>query len=86
MADVVVAPAHYQAAGGIEAIDVIEGFGLNFRLGNAVKYILRAGKKDRVVQDLEKAMWYLARDLRSSGVTAERLREIVDQSVREARP
>lgn len=53
-------PTHYQ---GIkhEAIDVIEDFNLNFCLGNAVKYILRAGKKEDMVQDLKKAIWYLER-------------------------
>ena len=42
MADPVDHPPHYQSAAGIEAIDVIEAFGLGFCLGNAVKYILRA--------------------------------------------
>ncbi len=56
-------PAHYQGK-SIEAIDVIELFGLNFNLGNSVKYILRAGKKDNLKQDLEKAIWYLNRELK----------------------
>lgn len=57
-------PAHYRA-GGLEVIAVIEAFGLNYRLGNAVKYILRAGKKDhtRTAEDLQKAAWYIAREL-----------------------
>lgn len=56
-------PAHYQS-GGIEAIDVIEAFGLGFCLGNAIKYILRAGRKsDDVVTDIEKARWYLDREI-----------------------
>lgn len=57
-------PAHY-LAGGIEAIDVIEAYGLTMHLGNAVKYLLRGGKKPGVslVQDLRKAKWYLARAL-----------------------
>lgn len=52
----------YYAQKGIEAIDVIEGFDLDFCLGNAVKYILRCGRKtsDRS-EDLEKAIWYLQR-------------------------
>ena len=50
-------PAHYQS-GGIEVIDVIEAFKLGFPLGNAIKYILRAGKKNNGLQDLEKAVWY----------------------------
>lgn len=53
-------PAHYQSK-GIEAIDVIDAFDLDFCLGNAIKYILRAGRKDKEtkLQDIEKAMWYL---------------------------
>lgn len=55
-------PAHYQA-GGMEAIDVIEAFGLGFCLGNAVKYILRCGKKDEPIQELKKAEWYVKREI-----------------------
>lgn len=41
-------PSHYEwCAKGMEVIDVIEGFGLGFNLGNVVKYVLRAGKKGR---------------------------------------
>ena len=53
-------PAHYQGK-GIEVIDILEGFGLGFHLGNAVKYILRAGKKGDEVEDLKKAIWYIER-------------------------
>jgi rRNA processing protein Krr1/Pno1 len=60
--DPVNAPAHYRG-NGMEAIDVIEAFALGFRLGNAVKYILRAGRKGDVVEDLEKAAWYLRREI-----------------------
>ena len=56
-------PQHYQSYGGIEAIDVIEGFNLNFNLGNAIKYILRADKKGNKKQDLEKSLWYIKREL-----------------------
>lgn len=55
-------PQHYQGK-GIEVIDVIEAFELNFALGNAVKYILRADKKANKKQDLEKAKWYLEHEL-----------------------
>jgi hypothetical protein len=46
-----------------EAIKVIEAWDLNFHLGNVVKYISRAGKKDKtkLKEDLEKAKWYLDR-------------------------
>ena len=68
MTDPVNHPAHYKAPNGLEAIDVIEGFGLGFHRGNAVKYLLRAGKKDDAAQDMRKARWYVDRDLqRMSG-------------------
>lgn len=54
-------PAHYGGDTPYEAIKVIEAWQLDFCLGNAVKYISRAGKKDplKEVEDLKKAMWYL---------------------------
>lgn len=57
-------PAHY-TDGNIEVIDFIEDKKLCFHLGNAVKYIARAGKKDpaKEIQDLEKAAWYLNRKI-----------------------
>ena len=57
-------PQHYGGADNpYEAIKVIEAWGLDkdFLLGNVVKYIARAGKKDDLVQELEKAKWYLER-------------------------
>ena len=55
-------PSHY-TDGKIEVIDFIEDKQLGFHLGNTVKYIARAGKKEGVdpIQDLEKAQWYLNR-------------------------
>lgn len=57
-------PSHY-TNGGIETIDVIEAWQLGFALGNAVKYISRAGRKDgaTTVEDLKKARWYLEREI-----------------------
>lgn len=63
MTDLVNNPPHYKSPNGLEAIDVIEGFGLGFHRGNAVKYILRAGKKGDATQDIRKARWYVERDL-----------------------
>jgi hypothetical protein len=61
-ADPVNRPAHYTAhPSGIECIQVTEHFGFN--LGNAIKYIWRADLKADAVQDLEKAKWYLEREL-----------------------
>jgi hypothetical protein len=59
--DLVNNPLHYKGKNGMESIDVIEGFSLGFGKGNAVKYILRSGKKEEEIQDLEKAIWYLNR-------------------------
>ena len=54
----------YYKTGGIEAIDVIEAWDLDFCLGNTVKYISRAGRKsDKVLEDLQKAAWYLNREI-----------------------
>lgn len=55
-------PCHY-ISGGMETIDVIEAFGLDFHRGNAMKYITRAGKKDpdKEAEDVAKAVWYLLR-------------------------
>lgn len=60
--DVVNHPSHY-TDGKYEVIDFIEDYQLPFHLGNAVKYICRAGKKDpdKYVEDLKKALWYLRR-------------------------
>ena len=55
-------PSHYKDhPSGVECIDVTEH--MNFNLGNAVKYIWRAGMKDDIVQDLEKARWYVDREI-----------------------
>ena len=55
-------PKHY-TDGRIEVIEYIEDKNLGFCLGNAIKYISRAGKKekDKEIQDLRKAVWYLER-------------------------
>lgn len=57
-------PSHY-TSGKIEVIDFIEDQNLDFCLGNAVKYISRAGKKDpnKTKEDLEKAKWYIQRKI-----------------------
>lgn len=57
-------PDHYQTPNGLEAVDVIEAFFHdNFHLGNVFKYIARAGRKGDYVEDLEKAKWYLQREI-----------------------
>ena len=63
--DPVNSPAHY-TDGKIEVIDFIEDKKLGFCLGNAIKYIARAGKKDpeKTIEDLKKAIWYLNRRIK----------------------
>ncbi len=60
--DLVNNPKHYQG-NKFEVIDIIEDFELGFRLANTVKYILRCDKKGNRKQDLEKARWYLDREI-----------------------
>ena len=55
-------PDHYQG-NKMEVIDIIEDYELGFNLGNTIKYVLRADKKGNKKQDLEKAKWYLEREL-----------------------
>jgi hypothetical protein len=62
MSDPVNHPDHYKD-GGIETIDFIEAKELNYHLGNVVKYVSRAGKKGSKLQDLQKAQWYLTREI-----------------------
>lgn len=65
MDEVVNHPKHY-TTGNIEVIDYIEDQNLGYCLGNAVKYISRAGKKDpsKEIEDLYKAAWYVNRRIK----------------------
>lgn len=59
-------PAHYTShPSGIEVIQITEHE--NFCRGNAIKYILRAGKKGDEIEDLKKAVWYLNREIERLG-------------------
>lgn len=60
--DMVNHPPHY-TVGGVETIDFIEAKGLNYHLGQVIKYVSRAGKKGDALQDLQKARWYLNREI-----------------------
>lgn len=62
MTDAVNHPPHYNAhPSGVECIDITEHMG--FCLGNAVKYIWRADMKGDALEDLQKARWYIDREL-----------------------
>ena len=60
--DLVNHPEHYKV-GGIETIDFIESKELGYNLGNVVKYITRSDHKGNKLQDLQKAQWYLNREI-----------------------
>jgi hypothetical protein len=67
--DPVNSPSHYTWLNGIEVIEITEHFG--FLLGNVLKYVMRADRKGKPIEDLEKAAWYLAREIanrKNSGV------------------
>lgn len=60
-ADPVNSPGHYTWLNGIEVIEITEHF--NFLLGNVLKYVMRADHKGKPIEDLEKAAWYLSREI-----------------------
>jgi len=60
--DMVNHPSHYNVE-GYEVIDIIDAFSLNFNMGNALKYLLRADRKGNKEQDIQKALWYLQREI-----------------------
>ena len=68
-------PSHYNQ--GIEPIDIIESWDLNFSLGNAIKYILRSPYKGKQIEDLEKARWYIDREI--NRLKKERDRDILQE-------
>jgi len=65
MTDLINRPPHYGADtdNPYETIKVIEAWGLGYRLGNCLKYISRCDKKGSPIEDLEKARWYLDREI-----------------------
>lgn len=60
--DMIDHPPHYTAT-AVEPIDVIEAWGLGFHLGCCLKYLARCELKGRPIEDLEKARWYLDREI-----------------------
>ena len=80
-------PAHY-TSGSIEVIDFIEDKHLGFHLGNVVKYVARAGKKNPAtrLEDLRKAEWYLQREImRELKTAAEHVRNQYAEAYDETR-
>jgi len=56
-------PLRYDSSKNYDVIDIAKDYQLNFNRGNVLKYIIRAGKKDNEIQDLEKALDYLKREI-----------------------
>ena len=67
---------HYENGTQIDVIEFATMYDLNFNRGNVLKYIVRAGKKDDEVKDLEKAMDYLRREIETVRERRDRLRDI----------
>lgn len=62
MHDAVNHPTHYTShPAGVECITITEAY--NFNIGNAIKYLWRAGLKGDALQDLQKAQWYVQREI-----------------------
>lgn len=57
--DIISRPSHYEAGRKYAPKDVIRDWGLNYNLGSAVKYLARAGRKDAIINDLEKARTFI---------------------------
>ena len=55
-------PEHYNI-GDIEVIDFIDSWNLNFNLGNVIKYVVRCDYKDDKIEDLQKAIFYIEREI-----------------------
>ncbi len=70
-------PKHYnESPSGVECITVVEH--MTFNIGNAVKYLWRAGLKSDLIEDLKKAAWYIEREI-------ERLRAAETKAKRDAK-
>lgn len=83
-------PSHYVGGRKFEPKDVIRDWGLNFNLGNAVKYLARAGRKTELVEDLKKAQQYIqfeieaieaeSRNATKPSANLEKIRETLEHS------
>lgn len=63
--DAVKNPSHYCEGRKYEPIEVIKDWDLDFDLGNCIKYVSRAGRKDDILQDLNKAKFYLEHEIKT---------------------
>lgn len=73
-------PKHYGGAENPhEPIKIIEHYSLGFHLGNAIKYILRAGRKGDIIEDLKKAVWYLNRKIEQEEEAEKQAKEFLEK-------
>lgn len=90
MSKLVTHPEHYTShPSGIEAIEVTRH--MNFNLGNAMKYIWRAGRKDPAILDLQKALFYIADEIRRIEgiphmIERDRVLSFIEELTQEAEP
>jgi hypothetical protein len=76
-------PTHYKShPSGVECVTIAEHF--NFCLGNALKYLWRAGLKDDAIVDLKKARWYLDREIARLELQAESPSKTSKKAVKKA--
>lgn len=78
--DAVSSPVHYNQYPGIEVIQLTRH--LNFNRGNAVKYLARAGAKGGEIEDVKKALWYIADECQRLGVDTAEIAKITGEHKR----
>jgi len=72
MVDLINSPPHYRKRGGPEVIEVIESWGADYHLGNAIKYLYRWDLKGSARENIEKARWYINRRIELGGSLSRR--------------
>lgn len=80
--DPVLSPSHYRADNGLEAYDVFRAFGFlnNWHRATALKYLFRADKKGRKVEDLRKAIWHIEREIERTLEHKPTIEEVADRA------
>ena len=73
---------HYRKT-TLQPDDAIDTWRLNFRLGNALKYIVRAAHKEKYSEDLIKAIWYLSKEVSEDNAVADKVVELLKDSLEE---
>ena len=74
---------HYRTT-ALQPDDAIDIWGLNFRLGNAIKYIVRAPHKEKYSEDLIKAIWYLSKEVSEDTTLADKVVQLIESSLEES--